>query len=690
MFVTTGDMKTAGTIVLASSLLVACASTPPPAARTPPPAVPAAAAATPSAQPVANLPKPEPIAADAPRTTAAGHTFTAPAGWTLYANGAIRVLEGPEKDIKLAFVDVSHAADAADAVKQGWAAFDPKFSRPLHIAQDQPGRFGWESARSFVYETSPNEKRTVVAVTRKHGDAWVVTIIDGSDAAMERRGSQLGLAAGSLRPAGYARESFAGKTAHPLDAARIKVLTDFIEKAQKAADVPGVAIGLIDHGKVVFAGGFGVRELGKPGRVDANTLFMIASNTKALSTLLLSKEVDRGKFGWETPVTDVYPDFKLGDADTTKHVLMKHLVCACTGLPRQDLEWIFEFKDATPKSVMTLLGTFQPTSKFGEVFQYSNLMAAAAGYIGAHVLEPKKELGAAYDDAMKKEIFAPLGMRATTFDFKLALKNPDHASPHGEDVDGKVAVAPMALNYAIVAARPAGGAWSSVNDMLRYVQMELDKGKLPGGKTFVSEAPLLARRAPQVIVGEDHTYGMGLMVNSRWGVPVVHHGGDLIGYHSDMFWIPEAQVGGVILTNADPGVMLRGPFVRKLLEVLYDGEPEADADVMTGIERHKKAMVVERQRLVVPPDAGVVAKLAARYREKSLGNIEVSQKGKDTVFDFGEWRSTMASRKNDDGTISLFTIEPGAAGSEFVVGEKDGKRTLTTRDAQHEYVFVEQ
>ncbi|HEY1587358.1 MAG TPA: serine hydrolase domain-containing protein, partial [Polyangia bacterium] len=521
------------------------------------------------------------------------------------------------------------------------------------------------------------------------GDAWCVTLVDGSDTAMEKRGSQISLIAGSLRPAGYTRESFLGKKAHPLDAARVKVLTDFIENARKAADVPGVAIGLIDHGKVVFAGGFGVRELGKPTPVDADSLFIIASNTKALSTLLLSKEVDRGKFTWDTPVTKVYPDFKLGSAETTEHVLMKHLVCACTGMPRQDLERLLEIKDATPKSVLTMLGTFQPTSKFGEVFQYSNVMAAAAGFIGGHVLSPKLELGAAYDSAMKKEIFVPLGMRATTFDFKKALAS-NHASPHGEDVDGNMAVAKQDLNYAILPVRPAGGAWSSVNDMLRYVSMELAAGKLPNGKTFVSEGALMARREPQVMIGEDHTYGMGLMVNKRWGVPVVHHGGDMLGYHSDMFWIPDAQIGGVILTNADPGVMLRGPFMRRVLEVLYDGEPEAQEDVMTAIKRHKEAIAVERKRLVVPADESAVGKLAARYHEKSLGEIAVSKSGKDTTFDFGEWKSVMASRKNDDGTQSLFTIAPGSAGFEFVVGDKDGKRTLTTRDAQHEYVFVEQ
>jgi hypothetical protein len=225
--------------------------------------------------------------------------------------------------------------------------------------------------------------------------------------------------------------------------------------------------------------------------------------------------------------------------------------------------------------------------------------------------------------------------------------------------------------------------------MLRYVQMELSAGKLPDGKAFISEAPLLARRAPQVLVSEDHTYGMGLMVLSRYGVPVVHHGGDLFGYHSDMFWIPEAQVGGVILTNSDPGSILRGPLVRRLLEVLYDGEPEAEEDVTAAITRYKQAIAVERKRLVAPAEDAATAKLAAHYHDKSLGDISVSKKGKETVFDFGEWSSPMASRKNDDGTWTLVTTRASVRGFEFTVGERAGKRTLVARDAQHEYVFVE-
>src|SRR5262249_10910431 len=186
--------------------------------------------------------------------------------------------------------------------------------------------------------------------------------------------------------------SFAGKTANKLDDARIATLGKLVEDGQKALDVPGVGLGIVQDGKVVFAGGFGVKALGKPGKPTADTLFMIASNTKAMTTLLLANLVDAKKLAWATPVTTLFPSFKLGSAETTSRVLVKHLICACTGMPRQDLEWLFQFGGLTPKGALAQLGTMEPTSKFGELFQYSNPMAAAAGYVGGYLLYPKLEL----------------------------------------------------------------------------------------------------------------------------------------------------------------------------------------------------------------------------------------------------------------------------------------------------------
>ena len=624
---------------------------------------------------------------DTPSATAAGTTFTLPAGWTMTTKGAMTVLAPPEPDTHVAIVDLK-AKDADAAVAAAWAAYQPGFKRPLKISLPQAARNGWEERKAYQYETSPNERVVVQALAWRAGDAWTVVIIEGSEPTVEKRGAPMGLAIQSLRPKGYSRETFAGKKAHPLDEKRMVVLKDFVASGMKMLDTPGVGLAFLDGGKTVWAGGLGVKELGKKDPIGPDTLFIAASNTKALTTLLLAQLVDQGKMRWDQPVTELLPQFKLGDESTTKQVLVKHLICACTGMPRQDLEWLFEYRNETPASAMTLLGKMQPTSRFGEVFQYSNLMAAAAGYIGGAIANPGAEWGTAYDEAMRTRVFEPLGMTTTTFDFAKAMKG-DVAQPHGVDVDGRMNRARMDLNYSAVPVRPAGGVWTSVRELAKYVEMELAKGLLPDGKRLVSSESLLARYAPNVIVGEDVTYGMALMVDRRWGVPVVHHGGDLAGYHSDMIWLPEHGVGAVILTNADGGEILRGPLLRRLLEVLFDGKPEAEELLKVAAAQRKAAIAKERERLVIPADPAAVAKLAPRYSCTALGGVDVLKEKGTTLFDVGEWKSLVASRKNDDGTTSFLTIDPTLAGFEFVVADADGKRRMITRDAQHEYVFEE-
>lgn len=658
-------------------------------ARVPAPGASASAGATPVvAQPKATA---RTLAADEQVKTAAGAPFTAPKDWSILVEAPTVTLFAPEKDTKtkLGVVDVASAKDADDAVASAWRAFEPEQKHALKMATPRPGRDGWEEQKTYVYETSPNERRVIVAVARRKGAAWTVLLLDGDEGIVEKRGSQIDRFSSSMRPAGFERESFAGKKPHDLDKAAVAKIVDTVETARKLGDVPGVGLALVQNGKVVYAGGLGVREIGKPEKVDENTRFMIASNTKALTTLMLAKLVDEGKLRWDQPVVEVDPTFKLGDPEITKQVLVRHLICACTGMPRQDLEWLFEYKDRTPASTMQTLGTMKPTSKFGEVFQYSNTMAAAAGFVGGKVAYPGKELGLAYDEAMKSRVFAPLGMTDTTFDFATALR-ANHATAYGYDIDGKTRPAKFDVDYSVVPVRPAGGAWSTARDVAKYVLMELASGKLPDGKPYIGETALLARRKTQIVETDGVDYGMGLMIDSRYKVTVIHHGGDLIGYHSDMFFLPEANVGGVILTNADAGPALRRAFVRRTLEVLFDGKDEAAEDAKTELERMQLSMKTERERLTLPAEKSVVDGLAATYKSPELGSITIKKNGQRLLLDFGEYTTEAATRKNDDGTYELYSVEPGLVGIELVVAkDAAGRRTLVIRDAQHEYVFSE-
>jgi len=627
------------------------------------------------------------LSADTPLTTASGVTFTAPSGWRVTSTASTKVLEPPEADSRLALVDI-RAANAAAAVAAGWASYRPGANRPLRITTPQTAQNGWDERHLYNYETSPNERAVVYALAWRAGQDWIVAIVEASHSTFEKRIAGFSLTIGSLRPKGYQREMFSGKKARPLDAERIALLKDFVQDAMQQLGIPGAGLSLIDGGKVVFEGGLGVKTLGKPDPVNADTLFIAASNTKAMTTLLLAQLVDEKKMRWDQPVTEVYPGFKLGNAETTRQVLVKHLVCACTGLPRQDFEWLFNYATATPASSFASLAAMQPTSRFGEVFQYSNVMAGAAGYVGAHIVRPNEELGAAYDEAMRSKVFGPLGMTRTTFDFPTAMKD-NFASPHGDDVDGKTLTARMDNNYSVVPLRPAGGMWTSVRDLSKYLQMELALGALPDGTRLLSSESLLERRKAQIPVGEDVAYGMGLIIDTQYGIPVVHHGGSLFGYKSDMIFLPDHGVGAVVLANADTGGFLTGVLRRRLLEVLFDGKPEAVEQTKVAVAQRTANIAKNRERLVVPADATEVGKLAASYVSSELGALRVRNQDGATIFDFGNWRSAVASRRNDDGTMSFISIDPTIGGFNFVVGERDGKRALIVRDAQHEYAFVE-
>jgi CubicO group peptidase (beta-lactamase class C family) len=610
--------------------------------------------------------------------------------WTVTEVKDGLTLEDPEKQLKVEVVEVVEvdaSAGLSASIAAAWSSRRPGFSRQELSSSDSPGREGWDLYHWVEYKTSPEESRAVSAFASKKDSLAVVLLTDGSLAAAQRRSSQIALVYASLRPAGYVRETYLGRTPRPLDAARVEQLKKFIDRMREAADVPGVSVVLFDKETVLIEAGFGVRERGRPEPVTADSLYIIASNTKALTTLLLAKLVDEGRFGWDTPVAQIYPSFKVGDPDFTKRVLVKHLVCACTGLPRQDFEWLFTYDRSSPEGQLDVLATMKPTTELGALFQYSNPLASAAGYIAAQAVEPGVEFGKAYDEVMRDKIFRPLGMNRTTFSFDEALK-ADHASPHSWDMSLKNVPIEMELNHSVLPVRPAGGAWSSVRDYARYVRLELSKGRLPDGSTFVTEKNLLERRIPQVRVSEESWYAMGLGLDDVKGIRVISHGGSMFGYMSNFFLVPDLGVGGVILTNADSGWGVAGAVMRRTLEMIYDGEPEAEEDFLSAVRENRTYLMDMQKDWRVPPDPAEVKRLAGSYRNAALGEVVVHPGKDEVVFQFGGWKSHMATKLNPDGTTSFISIDPGVRGFEFNAPAAKATYTwLTLRDPQHTYEY---
>jgi CubicO group peptidase (beta-lactamase class C family) len=670
----------AALVVAVAPLALGCGSSQP---RTPAP-VP-----TPVASDATSTKKTEVLEADTKVTTASGAHFEAPKGWQLTTMKDRHVLESPERDLRVAFLEVEGAADATGAIATAWKRVDPTFSRASKQVVTPPARDGWESITQVTYEVG-GESRLVTAIARRKGTTHHVALVDGPLAAVDRRGAQLMTAIGTYKAAGIEDESFAGRAAQPLDEARQKALEAFVTESLAKTGVPGAAIAVVQGGKVVYEKGFGVRELGKGAKagppVTPNTLFMIGSTTKSLTTLLMAKLVDEGRFTWDTPVTEVLPSFALGDAEITKKVAMRHTVCACTGLPRQDMEFIFEYAGVTPEQRLAALKTMKPTTGFGETFQYSNTMVAAGGYAAARTLDPKRELGAAYDEAMKARVFGPIGMKSTTLSFAQA-KAREHAEPHAQGISLEYAPVPLSIEEGVVALRPAGAAWSNVRDMARYMTVELNKGKDDKGRELFSEKNILARREPQVKITDKRSYGLGLFTGEDAGVALVEHGGNNIGFTSDMFMLPEHGVGVVFLTNGGNANALRGSVRRRVLELLFDGKEEAAARLDFAVSREKQVVADELKKITLQPEGEWVTSWSGTYQNPSLGKLVVKMDKARAILDAGEWKTAIGTMKEADGSMKVVITEAPFLGLGLVPTAIGDKKALKLEAGQQTYVF---
>lgn len=647
------------------------------------------AASVASAEAAHAAPPASPAAPSLAMSTNAGATFLAPRGWSLVETPGLHAFTAPEGDAVLA---IAHGAarSADDAVEKAWRRL---LGTPAPVAQssgDRPLRGGWTTVRAYRYPDDSGTGRWRYAQAVHDGREWVVLLADLSGTVFARRESQLTLLIGSLRAKGYAGPPPLPRQALPLDAARVATLVDFLEQARVAFDVPGAALGLVQDGDVRFAGGLGVRRLGSTEPVDAQTRFLSASITKPLSSLMIARLVDAGRLHWDQSVASLSPRFAVADPARTREIQVRHVLCACTGLPRQDFESIFRGDDLTPAGTLDLLATMAPTAGIGELYQYSNPMAVAGSYAIAGHAYPGMEVGAAYDRAMQEHVFDPLGMAATTFD-AAAAQQGNVASPHAQRLDGRTAViTETGLNDAGIPMRPDGGAWTNVTDLLAYLRVELAKGTLPDGSRYLGEAALRERQVGQVARGGmDQWYGMGLKINENQGLRVVTHGGSMAGYQGEFAFLPDHGVGMVLLMNADAGAEVRGFFQDRLLEVLFD----VDLGVQTQLAARIAARAAEAKeaagRLQSPLDATRQAGLVGHYRSEALGDVRIVADGRETWLDTGGWRSELAAPADASAADVVETITPGVAGFVLEAGERDGRRTLRLSDGERDYELVD-
>lgn len=378
--------------------------------------------------------------------------------------------------------------------------------------------------------------------------------------------------------------------------AKLAEIDAYAQQVMKDWKQPGMAIAVVRDGKTVFAKGYGVQKIGTNEKVDENTVFAIASNSKAFTTAALSILIDEGKIGgWDDKVTKYLPEFRLYNSYVTEDLTIRDIVSHRVGLDTfsGDLLW-YETK-YTNDEILNRVKYLKPTRGFRTGFGYQNLMFIAAGKI------IEKVSGKSWGEFVKERILTPLGMKRTTVTIK-DLKN-NAAFPHNES-GGTLRV----LHRGNVdGAAAAAGLNSSVADLSKWLRLQLAAGDFEGKRIFSEKnswemwqpaviLPISPAAAKNMPSRHFNTYGLGWNIFDYQGKKIVTHGGGLDGMLSKTVLIPESNIGFVVLTNSEFPVY--NIMQQKMLDVLTDA-PRRDynAESLKRAEDAKKTDAEEAKKL---------------------------------------------------------------------------------------------
>lgn len=333
-------------------------------------------------------------------------------------------------------------------------------------------------------------------------------------------------------------------------------LDDLVERTMATFKVPGVSLAIVKDGNVVVARGYGVRTAGRPERMDERTVIGIASNTKAFTAVAIAMLVEQGKLEWDAPVTKYLPWFRLGDAYLTRELTVRDLLVHRSGLATGagDL-LLFPPTTYSRSEIVRRLAELPPSTGLRSHYAYANVLYVTA----AELIEAVS--GLTWERFVDERILARAWMAASRASPAQAAKAANFASPHGE-FDGKVRPIPT---IASEAANPAGGIYSTAEDMARWLQVLLANGRLPGGGALYgpdTARELLALQTPMPIgrVNEGleplaanfRGYALGFIVQDYRGRKMAWHTGGLPGMVSRVTLFPGESLGIAVMTNQEP------------------------------------------------------------------------------------------------------------------------------------------
>ncbi len=453
-----------------------------------------------------------------------------------------------------------------------------------------------------------------------------------------------------------------------------KVIDQFVRDAMEAWQVPGVAVAIIRDNQIIYLKGHGVRELGKAESVTPDTLFPIASCTKAFTTTAMAMLVDEGKWDWDDRVREHLKWFKLSDPLADSQVTLRDLVTHRTGLAGHELLWYRSTWDRD--EIIRRVGKAPVKNPFRSTFQYQSTMFAAAGA----ALEATS--GKKWEDFVKKRIFDPLGMANTHFTTTAALGFPDRASPHRKDRTGMPIAIPA---YDLTRPDPAGSIQTNARDLSQWVRFQLGEGAFEG-KRLISAKSLAETHSPQMVIRlegvardmnpDTHqmNYGMGWVLQDYRGKFLVSHAGAIDGFRAHITLDPDAKLGLVILNNLH-GTHMNLALSNQLVDYLL-GLPRKDWNAYIAEQVQKAELVAEarireregRRQPGTRPTHGLAAYVGS-YEDPAYGTAEVTLVNGRLLWKWSVFNGELEHYQNDTFVVRNETI--GFPRAVFTLG-RDG------------------
>jgi CubicO group peptidase (beta-lactamase class C family) len=331
-----------------------------------------------------------------------------------------------------------------------------------------------------------------------------------------------------------------------------KDAAEIVQTAMRTWNIPGLALVVVKDDQVLHAQGYGIREIGKPDRVDEQTLFAIGSNTKAFTATALGLLVQEGKLAWDDPVSKYLPTFRLYDPHATQLITLRDLLCHRSGLGTWAGD-VLLLSSYPTEEVVRRLQHIPPDYSFRAGFGYSNLMFITAGLVIATVS------GMSWDDYLRQRLFDPLGMTDSVTNPRYFGNYANIAAPH-EDVKGRLQTVTYRADAHVGAA---GSICASVSDLALWLRLQLNQGSLHGkqivnpaiiAETHTAQTPIRLTEIEKRLFPSRHfaAYGLGWFLSDLHGRLVVQHTGGVDGMLSSTVLLPEEKIGIAVLTNKLP------------------------------------------------------------------------------------------------------------------------------------------